>query len=257
MKPRGLPDPAIFGAGPARDDRFEVVDQWADCVNLPDDDPEHEIEFYHRQLNEELNVLENCARNLVEFPEVEWGIRKGIARQCADEARHTATYKRIYEERGGEIGRYPVMNFQYKILGRIEGLAGRFAVQNRTFEADGLDAVTQAIKEARAAGDEEMAAIYEVQQADEVLHVKYANAWIHKQATADPGVVMQVVKAVSQALEGLAWVTARGGGDVTKYPMAVDERIEAGFPHRAAELAHEKNERRRRAILEQRSERSS
>jgi uncharacterized ferritin-like protein (DUF455 family) len=245
------PDPALFGEGPARDARFTVVEQWADCVNLPESDPEHEMEFYHRQMNEELNVLENCARNLIEFRDVEWSIRKGIARQASDEARHTATYKRLYESRGGEIGRYPVMNFQYKILGKIDNLPGRFAVQNRTFEADGLDAVTAAIEEAKAAGDTEVQSMYEIQQADEVLHVQYANGWIWKQAAEDPRVVLQVVRAVSQALEGLAWVTARGGGEVTKYPMAVEERIEAGFSRAEAELAHEKNEQRRRAIRTQ------
>jgi uncharacterized ferritin-like protein (DUF455 family) len=243
------PDPALFGDGPARDDRFTVVEQWADCMNLSDDDPEHELEFYHRQMNEELNVLENCARNLVEFPDVAWGIRKGIARQASDEARHAATYKRLYEARGGKVGRYPVMNFQYKILGRIDSLVGRFAVQNRTFEADGLDAVTAAVQQARAAGDHEVLAMYEIQQADEVMHVKYANDWIWKRAAEDPAVVMQVVRAVSQALEGLAWVTARGGGEVTKYPMAVAERIEAGFFRGEAELAHAKNEERRQSIL--------
>jgi len=249
--PRGA-DPALFGDAPARDARFTVVEQWGDCRNLPEDDPEHALEFYHRQMNEELNVLENCARNLVDFPDVDWSIRKGIARQAADEARHTATYKRLYESRGGVIGRYPVMNFQYRILGRIDNLAGRFAAQNRTFEADGLDAVTAAIEEAKASGDTEVQAMYEIQQADEVLHVQYANAWIWKQVEQDPGVVMQVVRGVSQALEGLAWVTSRGGGEVTKYPMAVEERIEAGFSRAEAELAHRKNEQRRREILARR-----
>ncbi len=247
------PDPRLFAEGQARDPRFSVVEQWADCVNLPEDDPEHEVEFYHRQMNEELNVLENCARNLVEFNDVEWSLRKAMARHAADEARHAAAYKRLYQQRGGEIGRYPIMNFQYKILGRIHSLAGRFAVQNRTFEADGLDAVTKAIEEAKAAGDREVQAMYEIQQADEVLHVKYANEWIQKKVADDPQVVMQVVRSVSQALEGLAWVTARGGGDVTRYPMAVEERIEAGFSRTEAELAHAKNEERRRAILEART----
>ena len=247
------PDPRLFAEGPARDSRFTVVEQWADCSNFPEDDPEHEIEFYHRQMDEELNVLENCARNLIEFSDVEWSLRKAMARHAADEARHTAAYKRLYEQRGGEIGRYPVMNFQYKILGRIDTLAGRFAVQNRTFEADGLDAVTKAIEEAKAAGDREVQAMYEIQQADEVLHVKYANTWIQQQVTKDAQVVLQVVRSVTQALEGLAWVTSRGGGDVTKYPMAVEERIEAGFSRTEAELAHAKNEERRQAIQQARS----
>src|SRR6185436_17077565 len=100
MEPTSAPPPA-FGSLPARDARFTVVDRWADCVNLPDGHPEKPLEFIHRQLNEELNVLENAARSLAEFPEADWSIRMSLARQCSDESRHAATYRRVLEERGG------------------------------------------------------------------------------------------------------------------------------------------------------------
>src|SRR2546425_13018513 len=92
---------------PARDARFTVVDRWLDCVNLPDGHPDKPVEFLHRQMNEELNVLENAARNLAEFPEVEWDLRMWLARQCSDEARHAATYRRELARLGGHVGQVP------------------------------------------------------------------------------------------------------------------------------------------------------
>ncbi|MDH4132991.1 MAG: ferritin-like domain-containing protein, partial [Gemmatimonadota bacterium] len=168
-------DPALFGEGPARDDRFTVVDVWAEMVNLPDGHRDKQREFFHRQMNEEACVMENAARSLAEFPDADWRVRKGLARQCADEARHVLSYRRLLEARGGHLGQYPVMNFQYRILGRIDSLVGRLAIQNRSFEADGLDAATYARDEARQAGDHELADMYDAQQADEVCHIRLGN----------------------------------------------------------------------------------
>ena len=42
----------------------------------------------------------------------------------------------------GKLGQYPVLNFQYRIVSKIGSLVGRLAVQNRSFEAGGLDAIT-------------------------------------------------------------------------------------------------------------------
>jgi len=61
-------DPELFGEEPARDERFKVVTCWEECHNLPEGHPEKEREFFHRQLNEEINGLENSARCLTDFP---------------------------------------------------------------------------------------------------------------------------------------------------------------------------------------------
>ena len=39
----------------------------------------------------------------------------------------------LFEHRGGQVGQYPVMNFQYRIICRLDSLVGRIAVQNRSF----------------------------------------------------------------------------------------------------------------------------
>jgi uncharacterized ferritin-like protein (DUF455 family) len=223
-------DPECFADPSARDERFTIVDLWDECAKFPDGHPEKQLEFIHRQMNEELAVLENAARSLTEFPEADWELRMWLARQAADEARHADNYRRFYLGRGGRIGEYPVLSFQYRILGRVHSLVGRLAVQNRTFEADGLDAVTHAIEEAQAEGDHELAALYDAQQADEVVHIRFANEWIKKLVAGRPLELMALGKAMAMAARGFKQVFQPGGGTrVTKYGVASELRAEAGF----------------------------
>src|SRR5437867_333571 len=87
-------DPALFAEGPARDARFDVKNRWIEMFNTPGDHPLHEVEFTHRQMNEEVNGLECSARGLQDFPDADWDIRMRLARQCADEARHVRMFRR-------------------------------------------------------------------------------------------------------------------------------------------------------------------
>jgi hypothetical protein len=241
-------DPKLFGEAPKRDARFTVKDVWADLVNLPDDHPQKQMEYLHRQMNEEACVMENAARSLAEFPDADWTVRKGLARQCADEARHTLNYRRLLERRGGHLGQFPVMNFQYRILGRIGNLLGRLAVQNRSFEADGLDAATHALEEARAAGDRDLAEMYDAQQADEVVHIRFANEYIKQQLSRTPRVGLQIATALSQAALAFEQVFANGGTLVDKYGVAAEARLEAGFSEAEVAVAVRMSDERRARV---------
>jgi hypothetical protein len=241
-------DPACFAEPAARDERFTVVDVWSDCVNLPEGHPEREQEFLHRQMNEEAAVLENAARSLWQFPDTDWELRLWLARQCADEARHTDNYKRLFVSRSGRIGQYPVLSFQYRILGRVDALIGRLAVQNRTFEADGLDAVTHAIVEAREAGDLELAAMYDTQQADEIVHIRFANNWIKLEVSRNPGALIAMGRALALAARGFQQTFEREGSRVSKYGVATELRSQAGFSSGEIEEAVSMSEKRRAAV---------
>ena len=239
-------DPECFDEPSARDERFTVVDLWDECAKFPDGHPQKQLEFVHRQMNEELAVLENAARSLAEFPELDWELRLWLARQCSDEARHADTYKRFFLRRGGRIGQYPVLSFQYRILGKVRTIVGRLAVQNRTFEADGLDAVTHAIDEARAEGDHELAAMYDAQQADEIVHIRFANDWIKRLVARNPADLLAIGRAVSLAARGFKQVFQPGGGTrVSKYGVAEELRAQAGFTSDEIAAARMMNEARR------------
>jgi hypothetical protein len=239
-------DAQFFGPAAERDDRFTVVDRWVDCARFDDGDPEKKMEFIHRQMNEEVAVCENAARSLVEFPDAPWELRMWLARQAGDEARHANNYRRAYLARGGRIGQYPVLSFQYRLLGKVTTLAGRLAVQNRTFEADGLDAVTHAIAEADDEGDVALAALYEAQQADEVVHIRFANEWIRRLTAGKPAELFAMGRALATATQGFVQVFKAGGGTrVYKYGVAEELRAMAGFTEEEIRMAVELNEERR------------
>ena len=220
-------DAKLFAANPARDARFTVKDVWLEMNNLPHDHPDVSREFLHRQLNEELNSLEIAARNLTDFPDTDWELRMEIAKQCADEARHAIAFRRLMEERGGYLGEYPVLNFQFRIITSIPSLIGRLAVANRSFEASGIDAIQDGIESKRRKDDLEFVSLFEAQLADEIQHVRFANIWIKRLIDREgPRAVMALARAVAHADAAFKVVV---GQDIVKYPLAIDIRREAGF----------------------------
>jgi uncharacterized ferritin-like protein (DUF455 family) len=227
----------VLGAGPARDSRFDVKERWAECLNLPEGHPNRSLEFFHRQMNEEINGLENAAQSLADFPNAEWGVRMSMARQASDEARHVLMFRRILESRGGWLGGYPVMNFQFRIISKIDNLPGRLAVQNRTFEAEGVDAVEPEIQRARDAGDSELADLFEAQLADEICHVRFANEYVAQASKNSPLNVMRVGRALNQASAEFLWVMGQAAIDSVKYTTNERGRLEAGFSPEEVEFA--------------------
>jgi len=244
-------DPELFSDAPARDDRWTVVDVWTECANLDDDDPDKLVEFLNRQCNEELHVLENAARSLYEFPDAPWETRMWLARQCSDEARHAANYGRALRRRGVDAGAYPVLSFQYRLLGKVNSLIGRLAVQNRTFEADGLDAVTHEIQVMRERGEDDLVEMYDAQHADEVVHVRFANEYINARAKSHPLDLLAMSRALSQCTKGFQQVFAGGGTNSTSYGIAEEWRVEAGFSPAEIEVAVEMSDKRRAALKAQ------
>lgn len=230
-------DPALFAENPARDSRFVVKDRWSEMFNTSGDHPLHEVEFTHRQMNEEMNGLECSARGLSDFPDADWDTRMRLARQCADEARHVRMFRRLLHRIGGHIGQFPVMNFQYRIITKAETLVGRLTIQNRTFEAGGLDAVAAVVEQMRARRDDELMLFFDSQLADEILHVRYANEYIRRRIHEDPRTVLRMGSAMTQAAKAFKQVMGGGGTEGVSYPIDRQARLEAGFTSQEVEMA--------------------
>lgn len=222
-------DDELFARGPARDSRFQVKETWSECENSPVGSAERTQEFLHRQMNEEIDGMECAARVIADFPDAPWELRMQIARQVADEARHVVMFKRLYCARGGEIGKYSVLNFQYKIITQLPTIEGRLAVQNRLFETEGVDAIEPAIAEARKSGDDDLARLYEAQLADEITHVRYANEYIGRAIKQSPMKVFEIGRAMHQATEAFQLVMGEGAMNATTYSVNEKGRLEAGF----------------------------
>jgi uncharacterized ferritin-like protein (DUF455 family) len=230
-------DPSLFAEGPARDGRFVVKDRWRECENLPADHPLHQTQFVHRQMNEEVNGLECSARCLGDFPDADWELRMWLARQCADEARHARMFRRLLEGLGGHVGQFPVLNFQYRIIIRADTLLGRLTIQNRTFEAGGIDAVCWVAEQTRAAGDSALSDFFESQLADEIVHVRFANEWIRRMIHDDPRAMLRMGATMMAAAKAFEQVMGKEATEGVSYPTDRAGRLEAGFTEQEVKLA--------------------
>jgi uncharacterized ferritin-like protein (DUF455 family) len=188
-------------------------------------------------MNEEVDSLECSARNLTDFPGADWTLRLCVARQCADEARHSRMFRRFFEGAGGRVGQYPVINFQYRIITAIDDLIGRLAVQNRSFEAGGLDAIAAEISDARQRGDEAQVELFEAQLADEIGHVRFANERIGVAIKSDPRVVLAVGRALAASSAAFAELMGSEATEGATYPADRQGRLEAGFRSDEVEMA--------------------
>ena len=230
-------DPKLFAEGPVRDSRFDVKERWSELRNLDLDHPEHQIEFLHRQMNEEVDSIEISARNIADFPDAPWELRMAMARQCWDEARHCLAFRRLFEKRGGRVGAYSIMNFQYRIITKINSLAGRLAVQNRSFEAAGIDAIDHELRSFDREADLEYAGLFEMQLADEMQHVRFGNEWVKKLIElGGPRTTFEVARAVAQASEAFQQIV--DAQEKVYYPVSDEARREAGFTENEIAGAH-------------------
>jgi uncharacterized ferritin-like protein (DUF455 family) len=182
---------------PQRDSCFRVVRNELEMEEHDKNTDKGRREMLHRHMSNEITSLDIAAQCLVDFPDAPWELRMELARQSWDETRHVLVLYRRLKELGGYKGEFPISAFEWCVTSAIDNLAGRLATQNRTFEAGAMDVVGILIRMVREQmHDEETARVLEGILADEVQHVRFANRWIKKMASADKRVLMRVAAAI-------------------------------------------------------------
>jgi uncharacterized ferritin-like protein (DUF455 family) len=94
----------------------------------------------------------------------------------------------------------------------IPTLIGRLAVQNRSFEAAGIQAIQEALSRTTEA---DLRELLEAQLADEIQHVRYANRWVADLVRREPRQALDVVRAVAQANEAFHMVAGEALVELT------------------------------------------
>ena len=181
---------------PAREECFAVVHHDIEMKNWPGVSGEAGREKLHRHMNNETGAIEIAAQCLADFSDAPWDLRMRLARQCADESRHSEVLLRRLRQMGGDKGEFPVANFEWGVTLMVDDLPGRLAIQNRTFEAGLIDILGTLRKVWRQSGDDTTADVLDGILADEITHVRFANQWIRRMTEENPAVLLQVARAV-------------------------------------------------------------
>ncbi len=210
---------------PAREDCFQIVHLHADIADTPVGSVVS-CEKVHAEFNQEVQTIEVAALCLVDFPDAPWDLRLQLARQCWDESRHAALFYRRLKELGGWKGQFQIVNLDWSVVAMIDTLAGRLAVQHRTFEAGSLDLQTKGIAVWHELGDHTTADLLEAVEADEIPHVSFANYWLKRLSDEQPRTVLQIAAAMTWLRKV---VMATGGETMHAIPTDGETRKAAGF----------------------------
>jgi len=104
----------------------------------------------------------------------------------------------------------------------LDSLAGRLAVQNRTFEGGEMDLLRQQNGMWSVAGDKQTADLMDALLADEVQHVRYANRWLKQMARENPRTLLQVASGI-QVLQKITAALAPEPGEVNAVGVNLTE----------------------------------
>jgi uncharacterized ferritin-like protein (DUF455 family) len=211
---------------PAREVCFTIVDLHQDVPDSGGMTEEARRQRLHREYNQEIQTIEIAALTLVDFPDAPWELKMELARQCWDEVRHSRLLYRRLLAYGGWKGMYPIANLDWSLVMMIDSLAGRLAVQHRTFEAGSLDIESQIIPVFRELGDHETADAMEAIEADEIQHVRFANLWLKRMTDGQPRTVLEIAAAMTWLKKVVA---ATGGMSPHEIATDADSRRLAGF----------------------------
>jgi hypothetical protein len=212
----------ILHRDPAREACFSVVELHKDLHDYDDMSDISRRQRLHRHMHNEMQTLEIVAQSLADFPNAPWELRMQLARQCWDESRHSAILYRRLREMGGRKGEFPVMNYEWGVTQLLDSLAGRLAVQNRTFEGGEMDLLRQQNGMWSVAGDKQTADLMDALLADEVQHVRYANRWLKQMARENPRTLLQVASGI-QVLQKITAALAPEPGEVNAVGVNLTE----------------------------------
>ena len=97
----------LLSRDPARESIFNVVNTDAEMQDWPDMSDLARRERIHCHMNNEAGALEIAAQCLADFPDAPWDLRMQLARQAADESRHSMLLSRRLKELQGQMGEFP------------------------------------------------------------------------------------------------------------------------------------------------------
>ncbi|HXH29748.1 MAG TPA: DUF455 family protein [Bacteriovoracaceae bacterium] len=137
----------------------------------------------HSFANHELLAIEMMAAALLIYPhqsDDQLRFKKGVLTSLKDEQKHLRLYIGRIEELGYQFGDFPLNDYFWRQMPKLETPAQYAAVMALTFEAANLDFAGYYADVFRSSGDLRTAALMDVVLEDEISHVALGANWMKK-----------------------------------------------------------------------------
>lgn len=157
---------------PVRDDRLAFSDEQ---VKFPKKgalkNEKERGKALHFFANHELLAIEMMAQALLLFPEMGERSQKLLLKTLSEEQTHLKLYISRMNEFGVDFGDYPLNDFFWSYMEKVETLPQFFSVISLTFEQANLDFCQHYKKVFSDIGDKESAKVLDIIYQDEIKHV--------------------------------------------------------------------------------------
>lgn len=137
----------------------------------------------HSFANHELLAIEMMAAALLIYPhetEEDLRFKKGILTALKDEQKHLSLYIRRLNELGYAFGDFPLNDFFWRQMEKLQTPAQYLSVMALTFEAANLDFAQYYSRIFQSLGDEKTSQILQTVLEDELTHVSFGAHWMKK-----------------------------------------------------------------------------
>jgi uncharacterized ferritin-like protein (DUF455 family) len=182
--------------------------------------PARRAELIHTFLHHELQAAELMCWAILAFPGTPEAFRLGLLGVARDEIRHLALYEEQLTSLGHAAGAFPVRDWFWERVPRVETPLGFVATFGMGLEGANLDHTTRFADRFRAIGDEAGASLQERIGAEEIPHVRFALHWFARfSGVASPS----LPRWAEELPPPLSPLLMRGS------PLDRAARIEAGF----------------------------
>ncbi|MBY0412867.1 MAG: ferritin-like domain-containing protein, partial [Bdellovibrionales bacterium] len=134
----------------------------------------------HFFANHELLAIEMMAAALLVYPNTSVQFKKGLIKTIQDEQKHLKMYIARMREFGIELGEFPLNDFFWRSMEKLETPSHFYSAMAMTFEAANLDFAQFYEEGFRAVEDFKTADIMRVVLEDEISHVALGAHWLNQ-----------------------------------------------------------------------------
>jgi len=134
----------------------------------------------HFFANHELLAIEMMAAAILLFPDEEQSVLKSLVDTISEEQLHLRLYIKRMNELGVQFGDFPLNQFFWSFMEKIENIKTFYTVVSLTFEQANLDFAHYYRDLFKELGDQETADIMNTIYTDEIKHVARGRAYLAK-----------------------------------------------------------------------------
>jgi hypothetical protein len=188
---------------------------------------EHLIHWLHNLFHGECQTVDRMGWLIVDFPDLPWAMRKDMAQQAWEEARHIQLDAQLIEGLGGTLGAHPFPPYFGHLRRDHHHPVAHLVTGNIIGEGSAAAETNEALRFTRDWANQWLRQGLEHLSGDEVVHINFGKSWARQLVKSDPA-YWDEGKASALAGQQALETTKRAAGFVPN-GVAGQARIEREF----------------------------